>query len=254
MACRRTRTPSQRVRWPPGDAVLRGVLVQTPAMARHTGGGPRICLCCTMQLSAPRSVPPVYPPPGLPPDPERCARDAQLALWLRLSAQGDDDAFERFYDATIGFARAMARRRLHDADVDDLLGDAFFEAWRCAARFDAERGSPLAWLLTIVRSRSLDLLRRRVVHPSVAGRDEHAADEIADTARDPSECLWQQQSHHRLHHALSGLSAPERWIVGLAYFRELSHSEIATRTGLPLGTVKSHLLRGQHKLRAALTS
>jgi RNA polymerase sigma-70 factor (ECF subfamily) len=190
--------------------------------------------------------------PAPRPDAERQQRDQHLAALLAAAARGDSAAFEAFYDATAGYARALARRLLHGADLEDLLADAFFEAWRGAARFDAGRGSAVTWLLTIVKSRALDLLRHQAAHPSVGGQAGDPAETAADAHADPAEALWQQQAGSRLHGALQGLSAAERWVLGLAYFRELSHSEIAQCTGLPLGTVKSHVLRAQHKLRAAL--
>jgi len=189
-----------------------------------------------------------------PPDAAREERDARLAGLLAQSARGNTTAFEAFYDATAGYARALARRVLRHDDTDDLLADAYFEAWRCAARFDPARGSAVTWLLTIVRSRALDLLRQRATHPSVAGTDgaEHESPTAPDD--DPSEQLWQAQAGTRLHAALALLSAAERWVVGLAYFRELTHAEIAARTSMPLGTVKSHILRAQNKLRDALSA
>lgn len=183
----------------------------------------------------------------------RVARDQRLAQLLAAAAQGDGAAFEAFYDATVGYARTLARRVLCGADTDDLLADVYFEAWRHVARFDAARGSAVTWLLTLVRSRAIDLLRQQAAHPSVAGRDDD--DEPADTTGDdddPADRLWRQQAGTRLHAALATLSAAERWVLGLAYFRDLTHSQIAQTTGLPLGTVKSHLLRAQARLRTSL--
>src|SRR5688572_31646062 len=94
-------------------------------------------------------------------DPQRRARDERLALLLARAAAGDALAFEAFYDASVVHARTLARRILRDADLDDVLAEAFFQAWRDAARFDVVRGSAMAWLLTIVRTRALDLLRQR---------------------------------------------------------------------------------------------
>lgn len=205
------------------------------------------------------SVPvhPDAPPTALPPDggarDTRAARDARLATLLCAAAGGSAQAFEDFYDASAAHARALARRLLRgpqrEADIEDLLADAYFEAWRLAARFDAARGSAVTWLLQIVRSRALDLLRRQAAHPT-----EPLPDETADPATDddPAARLWQQQAGTRLHAALLRLSAAERWALGLAYFRELSHAQIAAATGLPLGTVKSHIQRAQSKLRDAL--
>jgi RNA polymerase sigma-70 factor (ECF subfamily) len=199
--------------------------------------------------------PRTMPTPALRPatDPARTQRDERLAALLDAAARGNSAAFEQFFDATAGYARALARRMLSGADVDDLLADAFFEAWRKAARFDAQRGSAVTWLLQIVRSRALDLLRQQALQPAAAAAPA-LADEPADPAADPAEQLWQQQAGTCLHEALQCLNPAERWVLGLAYFRDLSHSEIASATGLPLGTVKSHVQRAQTRLRAALTA
>ena len=184
------------------------------------------------------------------------ARDEQLAALLGACVRGDCRAFEAFYDCTIGYAQAVARRMLGAVEAEDLLAEAYFEAWRTVARFDAERGSAVTWLLTIVRSRCLDLLRHQRSHPSVGGSadeppdHEHAA---ADEQADPIEQLWRRQAEGRLAEALQQLSATERWVLGLAYFRELSHSQIALATGMPLGTVKTLILRAQQRLRALMS-
>jgi RNA polymerase sigma-70 factor, ECF subfamily len=188
-----------------------------------------------------------------PIDAARAERDARLAALLTASARGNTSAFEEFFAATAGYARALARRVLRSDDTDDLLADAFFEAWRAAARFDPARGSAVTWLLVIVRSRALDLLRQRATHPSVAGTDTSLHELADESATDPSERLWQQQAGTRLHAALQLLTAAERWVLGLAYFRELTHAEIAARTCMPLGTVKSHITRAQTKLRDHLS-
>lgn len=188
------------------------------------------------------------------PDAARAERDEQLARLLVAAGRGSSSAFEAFYDATVVYARTLARRMLRGADTDDLLADAYFEVWRNAARFDPSRGSAVTWLLTIVRSRSLDLLRHRSAHPSAAGIDAGQDDLPGDPGDDPAERLWREQAGSRLHQALHRLSAAERWVLGLAYFRELTHSEIADCTGLPLGTVKSHVQRAQTKLRVALAT
>ncbi|WP_418320813.1 RNA polymerase sigma factor [Piscinibacter sakaiensis] len=183
----------------------------------------------------------------------RAERDARHAELLAASAAGDASAFEVFFDATVGYARALGRRMLREPELDDALAGAYFDAWRHAAQFDAARGSAVSWLLTIVRNRALDRLRQP--HPMLASitADGHdRIDDAADPADGPAERLWQLETQQRLHAALAGLSASERWVLGLAYFRDLSHREIAQATGLPLGSVKSLILRAQHKIRARL--
>lgn len=181
---------------------------------------------------------------------QRARRDQQLAGWLQQSAAGDAEAFGRFHDASIGYAQSLARRMLPPADLEDVLSDAYFQAWREAARFDPARGSPVTWLLTLVRSRALDLLRHRKAErsePTDPMLDERPAD-----GPGPAELLDATESGCALHAALAGLSAQERWLLGLAYFRELTHAQVSACTGLPLGTVKSSILRAQAKLREAL--
>mgnify|MGYP002624399958 FL=1 len=199
----------------------------------------------------PPDVRPASPPaaPAVGVALHRSQRDAELAALLAQAATGDAAAFETFYERTIGHARALARRLVPAADVDDALAEAFLDAWRRAASYDACRSSPVSWLLMLVHSRAIDLRRRR---PRDA-LDEAAVDHAAGPEAEPAQRLWQTESGQRLHAALARLSAPERWVLGLAYFRDLSHREIARSTGLPLGTVKSLILRAQGKLRAELS-
>jgi RNA polymerase sigma-70 factor (ECF subfamily) len=182
-------------------------------------------------------------------DLQRRARDEHLALLLQRCAGGDALAFEAFYDASIVHARTLARRILRDAELDDVLSDAFFQAWRDCRRFDAARGSAMAWLLTIVRTRALDCLRQRQARGQPG--DDEAADVLSDEPG-PPDLLARAQAGSRLQAALGQLSQQERWLLGLAYYRDHTHVQIAAATALPLGTVKSVLLRAQHKLRTLL--
>lgn len=185
----------------------------------------------------------------------REARDRHLADCLQRVARGDAAAFEAFYDATIGYAQGFARRYLAGADGEDLLAEVYFEIWRTAPRFDRTRGSAVTWLLTLVKSRAIDTLRLRQTHPSAAGTEEHTGDDAAQLAaegHDPADQLWQHEAEGRLQEALRVLSPAERWVLGLAYFRELSHAQVAAATGMPLGTVKSLILRAQRRLRERL--
>ena len=196
-------------------------------------------------------VPPSPPSSLESPSLERLQRDQRLVALLGGAARGHADDFETFYDLTIGHARALARRIVQGADLDDALADAYLDAWRRLAQYDPTRGTPLAWLLSIVHSRALDLCRRR--HPHLESFEAQSDGiETVDDRPDPSDRLWQLQAGRRLAVALAGLSAQERWLLGLAYFRDASHAAIAETTGLPLGTVKSSILRAQAKLRLQL--
>ena len=184
------------------------------------------------------------------------ARDKELAALLQAAAAGDAHAFETFYSATVRSAMAVVRRIAGDAYTEDVLADCYFQAWRGAAQFDAARGSALAWLLTMARSRALDRLRsENLRHGGVGGAPAFDADQAQQCGEPgPEQLLESVQANSRLHAALAQLSANERWVLGLAYFRDHSQSEIAQVTGLPLGTVKSLINRAQHKLRDTLQS
>jgi RNA polymerase sigma factor (sigma-70 family) len=182
----------------------------------------------------------------------RAERDGALAALLQQACAGSTSAFEAFYDQTFGYAQALARRMLgRRAELDDVLSSAYFQVWRELSRFDAQRGSAVTWLLTIVRSRALDTLRLARSDPDPAFLDEAAA--IPSDEPAPDELLQSAQTGSRLHAALATLNAQERWVLALAYFREMSHGQVASVTGLPLGTVKSLILRAQGKLRNKLT-
>lgn len=192
--------------------------------------------------------------PATNPQAANAVRDERLAGQLRAAAGGDARAFEAFYDGTVRYALALVRRIAGQALAEDVLSDCYFQAWRDARRFDPARGSPLTWLLTMARSRALDRLRQETLrHGGQAGAPAFDADETeAAPSPGPEQLLESVEACSRLHSALAQLSANERWVLGLAYFRDHSQSEIASLTGLPLGTVKSLINRAQHKLREVL--
>jgi RNA polymerase sigma-70 factor, ECF subfamily len=192
--------------------------------------------------------------PVIDSDNSNAARDEQLAGLLRAAAAGDAGAFESFYNSTARYAMAVVRRIAGEVHAEDVLSDCYFQAWRNAKQFDAGRGSALGWLLTMARSRAIDRLRQETLrHGGLSGAPEFDP-ESSDSGqgRGPEQVLESAEAGSRLHAALSHLSANERWVLGLAFFREHSQSEIADITGLPLGTVKSLVTRAQHKLRETL--
>ncbi len=194
--------------------------------------------------------------PEILPDPLalQAERNAQLATLVQAAAGGDARAFEQFYNATVRQAMAVVRRVAGDAHAQDVLADCYFQAWRNAAQFDVLRGSALAWLLTMARSRALDRMRQEALrHGGLSGAPDYDADASErHPGPGPDQLLESTQANTQLHAALRQLTASERWVMGLAYFSDCSHSEIATATSLPLGTVKSLMRRAQHKLRETL--
>ena len=186
-------------------------------------------------------------------DDARTQRDAEWARLLGLAALGDAAAYERFYDESHKLAYGLARRIAGDSDAEDALADAYFQAWRESPRFDSARSSAATWLLLIVRSRAIDCVRRRLPGAG-GGDDDDALAALPATTPEPAETVEQRQEKVRLHAALALLTEQERWVVGLAFFRDLTHQAISQTTGIPLGTVKTLASRGQRKLRQTMSS
>jgi RNA polymerase sigma-70 factor (ECF subfamily) len=171
------------------------------------------------------------------------------ALLLRQVAGGDEAAFARFYDRFASLVFALALRLLRARpEAEDLLQDVFVQVWRQAAGYRPERGSPEAWLLTITRSRGIDKLRsirRRdeTMRPSTEASGAGAELGVVESGAGRSEAKLAVGG------ALAGLSESQRQVLELAYFEGLTQTEIATRLGEPLGTIKTRMRTGLARLR-----
>ncbi len=169
---------------------------------------------------------------------------------LRRVAAGDALALRQLYDRCAPTVLALALRILHNrAEAEDILQDAFLEAWKRARNFDARRGSATAWILAIARSRALDGLRAKGSADRAA---QAAAREEVLPLPPPIESAEQRQERDRLQRALSALPPEQRETLELAYFEGLTQSEIAARTGDPLGTVKTRCRLALDKLAGLL--
>jgi RNA polymerase sigma factor (sigma-70 family) len=178
--------------------------------------------------------------------------DDTLCGHLKGMIARDQAALSRLYDATAGRLYGVALRIVRQADMaEEVVSDTYFQAWRDCGRYDAARGKVLAWLLIICRSRALDALRRRdeaMSHP-----DPHElSEETGDPRENPQDLLSAVQESSALHAALSTLSPLQRQLVALAFFRGYSHSEIEEHTGIPLGSVKTHIRKALSVLRGVL--
>jgi RNA polymerase sigma factor (sigma-70 family) len=182
----------------------------------------------------------------------RAANEIQLQTWITRVIRQDEAAFTALYEACVGRVYGLALRITRNAaQAEEVAEDTFWQLWREAPRFDAARGTAMAWLLTIARSRALDSLRAR--DPAELTDDVDALPERHDAPdTSPLDLLSATQSDHALHHALAQLDAQPRQLIALAFFKGLTHDEIATHTGMPLGTVKSHIRRGLTTLKTLL--
>lgn len=179
---------------------------------------------------------------------EGAAEDADLPLIERLAA-GELEALHELYERHKSMAYSIALRITgNPASAEDAVQDAFLGVWRSAGRYAAGRASVRTWLLTIVHRRAIDIVRRR--RPGVSVELEV----VAQTLLMPD--VWQEVSS-RLDRstvvaALGAISGVQREAIELAYFDGLTQTEIASRTGVPLGTVKGRLRLGLLGLRRLL--
>jgi RNA polymerase sigma-70 factor, ECF subfamily len=189
-------------------------------------------------------------------------RDARLDVDLVARMQsGDERALGTFYDRWFPVVHAVVCRMLKSSDdVEDVVEEVFWQAWRQAGRFSGERGSVQTWVLTIARSRALDRLRavtRRREEPIEA---EHvdavaasSAEAVGSQQADPSVAVEHGERRRHVLTALGALPSEQREALEFAYFGGLSQTEIAERTGQPLGTVKTRMRLAMQKLRERLS-
>lgn len=178
--------------------------------------------------------------------------DAQLARWISCIVDHDERALLSLHDATLsrvyGLVLRLVRRRQL---AEEVAEEVYFQVWRQASRFDAARGRPLAWLLSMARSRAIDAIRReaRFQHEEL---DDEATQPYAPTVASGDDLLAVAQGHAELHRAMLLLKPQPRQLVALAFFNDLSHEQIASQTSLPLGTVKSKIRRALATMRSTL--
>ncbi len=185
---------------------------------------------------------------GLQTLPAPAARSDDAGLMRRLMAN-DVAAFGLLYDRHAGSVYGLAYRMLRERTAaEDVAQEAFVALWRSRHRYAPERGTAAAWLLTITRNRAIDALRRGRghLHEEIDGRHEQEAPDRTD-----EEALRRLEAR-AIGVALGTLPDAQRIVLELGYFRGLTHSEIAARLQIPLGTVKGRMRLALGKLAGLL--
>jgi len=178
-----------------------------------------------------------------------------VSLLARI-AQRDQSALAIFYDRYARIVYAIALKSLRSIEEsEEVVLDVFSQVWRIAERYDVQRSKPNTWLFTLARSRILDRLRklRRVNSSSTISLDALEIQPKADSV-DLFEQVAMTERRGRVLAAMQTLPDEQRMAITLAYYQGLTHSEIATQTGLSLGTVKTRIRLGLSKLKSALNT
>ena len=180
--------------------------------------------------------------------------DSDRHLVLEI-AGGSSDALGVLYDRYARIVYALARRMLHQVeDAEEVVQDVFSQVWRDARRYQAARASVAGWIVMLARTRSIDRLRSRMARPDLTSAvAPDTASPIASGERDPEQTAMQEQHAAAVRTALQRLPESQRLLMELSYYDGLTQSEIAARTGVPLGTVKTRIRSAMATLAAALT-
>lgn len=186
---------------------------------------------------------------------DNAAAQVGYALYGDLIARmivRDEAALGEIYDATAGRVYALALRitGLSQA-AEEVVSDVYFQIWQQAQRYDPARGTVLTWLLTICRSRALDSLRRR--EPAETHAEPHDLQpDLFCEDHSPLDLLLVVEQKSRLHRALATLNKSQQMLLALAFFKGMTHQEIAVHTGMPLGSVKTGLRKAMQLLKSLL--
>ena len=170
---------------------------------------------------------------------------------LARVANGDKAAFSELYDQVAPRIFGLVRRVLIDqAQSEEVTQEVFLEIWQTAGRYAPERGSALTWMLTMSHRRAVDRIRS-----SQAGRDRDMKVGLREYEREfdsVSESVEITMENERVKSAMESLTELQREAITLAYYRGLSHSEVADHLHIPIGTVKTRLRDGMIRLRDAM--
>ncbi len=178
-------------------------------------------------------------------------RNEQLKALLAACTLKDRRAFAQLYEMTSAKLYGVILRILvRDAWAQDCLQEAYIKIWNSADSYRPYLAAPTTWMATIARNQALDLLRRQRREVQMAEPEKLL--EASDSKMMPLERLQQSDEGRRLNDCLERIKSQQRQVIALAYFKGLTHEELASQTGTPLGTVKTWIRRGLEQLKRCL--
>jgi RNA polymerase sigma-70 factor, ECF subfamily len=189
--------------------------------------------------------------------PNRRARQGDIRVLadeelMQLLREGETGAFEVIFDRHSGAAFSLAYRMCgRQAMAEDVVQEAFVSLWRSGARYDATRGSVRTWVLSVVRNRAIDVLRREGAKVSRDLGEEGLAERVPAPELTDTE-VERRDEARQVRRALGELPPDQRRVVELAFFGGFTHSQIADMLALPSGTVKGRMRLGLTKMRLLL--
>lgn len=178
--------------------------------------------------------------------------EQEWAGLLARIAAGDQSALAELYDASSAKVFGLAMKILGDRDAaEEITVDVYTQVWRKIASYDAQRGTPGSWLMTMTKNRAIDGFRSRYLERGRQVPLDEAA-ELPGHEATPEQYSAGLERQRLVQAALAVLSTEQRQAIALAYYWGMSQSEIADRLKLPLGTVKTRMRLGMIRLREVL--
>lgn len=181
----------------------------------------------------------------------------QLQAWLMATKERDAAAFRALYDATSAKLFGFALRILNKPELaEEALQESFVSIWNSAGSYQASLAAPMTWMTTIVRNKAFDLLRRtdHALEIDADSFDKEIMEALESNDPTPLQALQLSSDAKALARCLARLEGLHRQAIALAYYHDLSHSEVALQMAQPIGTIKSWIRRGLERLRLCLAS
>jgi RNA polymerase sigma-70 factor, ECF subfamily len=177
----------------------------------------------------------------------------RLVALLAQAGLGNRRAFADLYEATKSKLFAVSLRIVRERHIaEEVLQDSFVNIWNNATKYAVAQSAPMTWMTAIVRNRSLDIVRRPFLE--VQDEDDYFATNMEDERPGPDAQLVARRDQINIERCMKGLDGEQQQTISLAFFQGLSHAEVASHLGKPLGTVKTHIRRGLLKLKSCLGS
>ena len=170
-------------------------------------------------------------------------------------ANGDQAAFEQLYEQSSALLFTLVSRIVgNQGDAADLLQEVYLEVWRKASNYDHARGTPMAWLVTLARSRAIDRVRALGARGKgvTASLDDTPSSDLIAAGTDAVDMLAAHERQALVGAAIKTLPPVQRQAIELAYYEGLTHVEISDRLNVPLGTIKTRIRLAMEKLRDGL--
>lgn len=176
------------------------------------------------------------------------------SLMARIQER-EPQALAELYDRYSGILKSLIMGVIHnDAEADDLLQEIFMEIWNQAAHYSAQKGKPLGWIVTLTRRRSIDRLRKKQAYARAEERLQNETEQQPDAwvHNSTEDDIELSDNRRLLAGIMKNLPVAQREAIDLAFYHGMSQREIAAKTGIPLGTIKTRLELGLKKISEAL--